>query len=135
MKTLASSFADPGDVRRFLACKRKGRTDEECFKVGDNGIGCWGDMTAQMSTPMCALPPQDMEQRWGSVINAKHRWVWVKCARTSKACRCLLADRMPRKPNKSGAGIDLNPAASAALALTPPHLVEVEWAWAEDVKS
>lgn len=132
--TKASSFADPADVRAFEACKRKGKSDLECFKVGDNGIGCWGDVTAQTSTPMCALPPQEMERRWGSVEQSRHRWVRVTVTQVGhdsfgKSVRCLLADRMPRKTNKSGAGIDLNPAASEALGLTPPHLIEVVWEW------
>lgn len=135
MEPLASSFADPADLRRFKACKSRGGTDQECFKVGDNGIGCWGDLTAQEHTPMCALPPQDMEEKWGSVANAKHKRVRVtilgRKRNTTKTVICILADRMPRKPNRSGAGIDLNPAASAALGLTPPHLATVQWEWAE----
>jgi len=127
--TKASSFADPADVRAFERCKAKGGTDQQCFKVGDNGRGCWGDLTAQTHTPMCALPPQVMEAQWGSVAKARHRRVRVHCFRTKRTVLCVLADRMPRKPNSSGAGIDLNPAASAALGLTPPHLEPVEWAW------
>lgn len=127
---LASSFADPADVHRFERCKAKGKTDAECFKFGDNGIGCWGDITAQHETPMCALPPDDMIARWGTVKAAKHRRVLVKVG--SRQILCLLADRMPWKKNiKNRAGIDLNPAASAALGLKPPHLVPAEWDWAE----
>lgn len=134
MKTLASSFADPADVRAFELCKREGKSDAECFKVGDNGIGCWGDFTAQVHTPMCALPPQEMESKWGNVEAAKHKLVRVTLTGsggklTSRIVICTLADRMPRKPNKSGAGIDLNPAASAALGLKPPHLSPVDWEW------
>lgn len=132
--TLASSFADPADVRAFKRCKAKGKSDKDCFLVGDNGIGCWNDLTAQTVVPMCALPPQDMEGRWGSVAKAKHKKVRVtllgRRRSQTKTVVCVLADRMPRKPNKSGAGIDLNPAASAALGLEPPHLVEVTWEWA-----
>ncbi len=114
-------------MRRFKACKAKGKTDLECFKVGDNGVGCWGDATAQTLVPMCALPPQDMEEKWGSVAKAKHKLVRV--THGAQSVTCVLADRMPRKPNKSGAGIDLNPAASAMLGLKPPHLVPVTWEW------
>lgn len=135
MKTLASSFADPADVRRFKACKTTGRSDRECFKVGDNGLGCWGDLTAQTHTPMCALPPQAMEAKWGSVAKARHQRVRVGLGSSIRSAKrivmCILADRMPRKPKASGAGIDLNPAASAALGLSPPHLAPVEWEWAE----
>lgn len=130
-KTLASSFADPADVRAFERCIRSGKSEKECFKVGDNGRGCWNDLTAQEHTAMCALPPQEMEARWGSVAAAKHKLVRVHCPRTDKWVVCVLADRMPRKPNRSGAGIDLNPAASKALGLKPPHLEKVEWKWME----
>jgi len=41
-KVIASSFADPADVRAFKRCKAQGKTDQECFRVGDNGVGCWG---------------------------------------------------------------------------------------------
>ena len=50
----ASSFADPADVRRFRACKAAGKSDQECFKVGDNGVGCWGDDTTT-AVPMLSL--------------------------------------------------------------------------------
>src|SRR5688572_27886450 len=41
----ASSFADPKDVAAFKRCKAQGKTDQQCFRVGDNGIGLWGDDT------------------------------------------------------------------------------------------
>ena len=43
---LASSFADPADVAAFRKCKRTGKTDQQCFRVGDNGIGQFGAITA-----------------------------------------------------------------------------------------
>jgi hypothetical protein len=134
--TRASSFADPADVRAFLRCKSRGKSDLECFKVGDNGEGCFGDFTATDRIAMCALPPQDMEERWGSVARAKHKKVLVTLTGAGgklsrKSVVCIVADRMPRKPNSSGAGIDLNPGAAKALGLSPPFLVNVEWRWAE----
>jgi len=128
MKVLASSFADLADVVAFQRCKAKGGTDQQCFKVGDNGVGCWGDVTAQETTPMCALPPDDMEERWGSVKAAKHKAVKVRA--NGRVVVCLLADRMPwRKNIKNGARIDLNPAAAKVLWLKPPFKVEAEWEW------
>ena len=53
----ASSFADPKDVRDFQRCKAQGKTDQQCFKVGDNGIGQFGKLTAQDHTPMVAIAP------------------------------------------------------------------------------
>lgn len=136
VKVLASSFADMADLRAFERCKAQGKSDVECFKVGDNGVGCWGDKTAQTEIPMCALPPEDMEEKWGSLAAAKHKKVLVTLTGhggklTRRMVVCLLADRMPARRNiKNGAGIDLNPAAAKALGLVPPFMVEAEWEWA-----
>lgn len=128
-RTKASSFADPADVAAFRRCKAKGKSDQECFKVGDNGIGCWGDDTSAGSGPSCALPPEDMIDRWGSVAKAKHRTVIVTANRHSVAC--ILKDRMPSRKNiKNGAGIDLNPDAVKALGMKPPIMVAATWSWA-----
>lgn len=128
-RVLASSFADPADVRRFKAAKAKGMSDRQAFAVGDNGVGCFGDFTAQSTTAMCALPPEDMVARFGSVKKAKHARVRV-CA-NNLSVLCILADRMPSKKNiKNGCGIDLNPAAARQLNLKPPFKVPAEWQWA-----
>lgn len=125
----ASSFADPADVRAFRKCKDKGKSDQECFKVGDNGIGCWGDSTAEGSGPSCALPPEDMEEKWGSVNGAKHKMVEV--TGNGKTVVCRLKDRMPRRANiKNKAGIDLNPDAVRVIGLEPPIMIDATWKWA-----
>lgn len=125
----ASSFADPADVEAFRKCKSRGKTDKECFKVGDNGIGCWGDKTSESTGLSCALPPEDMEEKWGSVANAKNKLVIV--SGNGKTITCVLKDRMPRRANiKNGAGIDLNPDAVRALGMEPPMMIEATWQWA-----
>ncbi len=125
----ASSFADPRDVLAFRKCKAKGLSDKICFRVGDNGIGCWGDDTSQGSGPSCALPPEKMIERWGSTTAAKHRPVHVSA--DGKAVVCVLKDVMPHEANiRNGAGIDLNPDACAALGLTPPVMTAAAWKWA-----
>lgn len=127
----ASSFADLVDLRRFKAAKAKGMTDKQAFAVGDNGIGCWGHATAQLVTPMCALPPDDMMQRFGSIAKAMGAHVLVESRENGLHVLCILADRMPWKKNiKNGCGIDLNPAACAALKLKPPVKHPVKWTWA-----
>lgn len=131
MKVLASSFADPQDLADY---ERSGSLAD-----GDNGIGCWGDKTAQWTAPMCALPPEDVIAKWGSMRgrDARRKKVLVTLtgkggALTRNMVVCELADRMPSKKNiKNGAGIDLNPAAAKALGLNPPFLVHAEWEWAE----
>lgn len=130
MNVLASSFADPADVVAFKKAKAQGKTDKQAFAVGDNGIGCWGDETTQDHTPMCAVPPDDMIAKWGSIAKAKHREIIVTSRKTGKSVVCILADRMPYKKNiKNGCGIDLNPAAAVCLNLKPPFQHPVTWIW------
>jgi hypothetical protein len=123
----ASSFADPRDVARFRRCKAAGKSDQECFKIGDNGIGCFGD-DCTGPVPMCALPPEDIEERWGDVNSGRHKHVRVTA--NDSSCVCVLADRMPHRAHiTNGAGIDLSPAACNALGLTPPVMVQAAWQW------
>ncbi len=125
MKVYASDFASLADLKAFCEAKAKGWSDKQAFAVGDNGVGCWEDITAQEHTPMCALPPETMEEVWGSVEAARHQQVKV----TSKAVTviCIVADRMPHRANiHNGCGIDLNPAALKALGLVSPIKAEVE---------
>jgi hypothetical protein len=121
-RAIASSFADPADVRAFKRCKATGKTDLQCFAVGDNGIGQFGANTAQEHTPMCALHKNDMIERWGSVNAAAHKKVRVTVR--DKEVVCLVEDRMSA-PGR----IDLNPAAAKVLDLRPPFLVDCVWEW------
>ncbi len=124
-----SSFADPADVRAFRRCKAEGKNDQQCFKVGDNGVGCWNDDTSEGSGPSCAIPPDDMEAKFGSVAGAKHAKVIVEAA--GKTATVTVKDRMPWKRNiTNGAVIDLNPDAAELLGLRPPFMVPVRWKWA-----
>jgi len=128
MKTKASSFADPADIARFRACKAKGGTDQQCFRVGDNGIGKWGDDTTA-NRPMCALPPEDWKAR-AAATGREPRGMLVKVTAAGKSIVCELRDTMPRKANiKNGAGIDLNHAAVRAIGRRPPILIDCEWEW------
>lgn len=121
----ASSFADPADVAAYRRCKAQGNSDEACFKVGDNGIGKWGDDTAAI-IPMCALPPED----W-SHLGAAARGAKVLVTANGKSVVCELRDTMPHRANiTNGAGIDLNPAAVNALGYSPPIMIDAVWRWA-----
>ena len=73
----ASSFADPQDVAAYRKAIAQGKTEAEALKVGDNGIGKWGDITARDDVPMCALPPEDWVAKWGAGSNARGRKVAV----------------------------------------------------------
>ena len=125
---LASSFADPADVRAFKRCKAQGKSDAECFRVGDNGIGCWGDDCSEGSGASCALPPDDMIQKFGSTAAAKH--AKVKVTLNNRPMICILKDRMPWKKNITNkAIIDLNPDTVKSIGLQPPIMVPASWEW------
>jgi hypothetical protein len=124
--TIASSFADPADVRAFKLCKAQGKSDNECFAVGDNGEGCWGDSTVEGTGPSCALPPEVMKAFWGSKAKAKHQKVHVQCQRNNLNVTCTLKDQMPSVENLANdAMIDLNPDACKELDLDPPIMEPV----------
>jgi len=118
----ASTFADPKDVESFRKCKAQGKSDQECFEVGDNGIGYWGDDTTGV-TPCCALHKSHIIQRWGSLDAGKHKLVEVAANDTRTICVlkdiCGVIDR-----------VDLNPGACAALGLKAGDLVSATWKWA-----
>jgi hypothetical protein len=126
-QVLATSFADPEDVAAFQRCKAEGNSDEYCFALGDNGIGCWGDDITG-SQPACALPPEVWLAKWGSKEAAHNKTVVVSA--NTRSVTCLLQDTMPHQADiKNGAGIDLNPAAVAALGFSPPLKTQVTWRW------
>jgi len=131
----ATSFADPADVKAFKACKAQGKTDTQCFRVGDNGRGTPAlgrgpdgkgtDTTAAI--PMCALPPEDWEPLGADAPGAR---VLVRHGDVEVVCE--LRDTMPHKAAiTNGAGIDLNPAACKALGIPIPASAQVVWSWAE----
>lgn len=124
---IASDFASLADLKAYHEAKSKGWSDKQAFKVGDNGIGYWGDLTAQTHTPMCALPPEDMIEAWGSIEDARHARVLV-VSEHKVSVECVLADRMPHRKNiTNSAGIDLNPAAIDALGMDSPVMARVTW--------
>lgn len=128
MDVIASDFASIADLAAYQQAKAKGLSDAQAFKVGDNGRGCFGALTAQEETPMCALPPDDMVEKFGSILKAKNARVRVTVGKRSVVC--ILADRMPWKRHiKNGCGIDLNPAALTALGLKSPVRIAASWAW------
>ena len=124
----ATSFADPADIRAFLRCKARGMTDQQAFKWGDNGIGCWGDSCAEGSGPRCALPPEDWEPIDPVHPHVKARGAKVKVCANSREVICELRDTMPHRANiTNGAGIDLSPDAVAALGLHCPLDIKASW--------
>jgi len=126
---IASSFADPNDVAAYKRAIAQGKTEAEALKVGDNGIGKWGDVTARDDVPMCALPPEDWLAKWGNEHNARGKKVAVTYR--GKTVIGELRDTMPHRANiRNGAGIDLNPGFGKEFGLHPPFMVPgVKWEW------
>lgn len=126
----ASSFADPEDVRRFRQCKANGGTDQQCFKVGDNGVGFTGLICATDEACLCALPREDWMEKWGSPFAASGKSVVVTYK--GRSVVGILGDTMPARANiKNGCGIDLNPGFAKALGVKPPFKLDgVTWKWA-----
>lgn len=129
-KVKASSFADPADVRSFHRCKAEGKSDQACFKVGDNGIGKWGANTAQEIRPMIALPREiwrDAGKTGGDLVKI----FYVGPEGEKATLTAELGDTMPALANiKNGAGMDMNPAVAKYFGLRPPFMAPVEWEWA-----
>jgi len=126
----ASSFADPADVAAYRRAKAQGKSEREALRLGDNGIGCWGDDTTHADVPMCALPPEDWIAKWGPGDNARGRR--VKVSYNGLTVIGELRDTMPERAHiTNGAGIDLNPGFAQAFGFHIPFLVHnVTWEWA-----
>ena len=133
-KVWASSFADPEDVRRFRKCKQDGGTDNDCFEVGDNGVGLWDDDVSQGSGPACALPPEVMEYYFGATAvnkwrEARGKLISVNLVGSDHIVAIAIKDRMPHIITLENKGskyrIDLNPDAVAALGKVPHNFEEL----------
>jgi hypothetical protein len=123
-KCEASSFADPADIRAFNRCKATGKSDIQCFAVGDNGIGQFGKITSQEHTPMIAVHKTAMIAKWGTVAGAAHKRVRVSA--NGRIIDATVEDRISA-PGR----IDLNPACAKLLGLNPPFTVPCSWEWSE----
>jgi len=121
---LASTFADPDDVIAFRRCKDRGGSDQECFLIGDNGIGCWGDDTTSTHEHLVALHHDVIVAKWGSLANGKHRL--IQLVRENRVCLARLGDRCGIIDR-----IDLNPACQKTLDVPAGALLPVRWRWME----
>jgi hypothetical protein len=126
----ASSFADPIDVAIYNRCLRSGKTALQCYGVGDNGIGLWGDDT-KVAKPMCALPRDVWLAKWKTKSIARGKK--IELSFNGKKVICELRDTMPTTAKiTNGARIDLNPGAAKALGLKPPFMQpNVGWRWVD----
>jgi len=131
-KVTASSFADPADVKAYRDAIAAGKAEQEALKLGDNGIGLWGDDTTSEDMPVCALPPEDWKGRWKTKAAARGKRVTVTYK--GKTVIGELRDTMPARASiKNGAGIDLNPGFARLFGVKPPFMLkDVEWRWTDD---
>ena len=125
MNARFTSFATYQDLVGYINCLLAGNSATFCYNKGDNGTGASGRVTAQIKTPMCALPKAELVKKWGSV---KAAWgKKVKCTIGRKTFFCEVADIGP-------VGVcDLNPAALLAANLPEDQELNVqgEWEWAD----
>lgn len=108
MESLASIFADPGDLRRYREAIANGATEQEALRVGDSGVGAWGDDTTSMHRPQVAI--------YGAPQNALVRVTGPKGT--------VIAMNTDKAPDNGR--IDLNPATAAAVGHTG-GLMPVTW--------
>lgn len=126
MKAKGTSFATLKDLVGYIDCLLAGGSETHCYNHGDNGRGCWGDVTAQLDTAMVALPESEMIKKWGSKKAAKHKKIWFKLDQGSKTkVEAIVADQSP------DGIIDLNPASlmQAGLPSDTELSCNAEWDW------
>lgn len=124
----ASDFASLQDVAIYHRLKSEGFSEKYALAHGDNGIGFWGDTTAQTVIPMVALPPDDIIAKFGA-FNAGHN-AQILLTLNGKTLTVLLCDHMPWKKNiHNGAGIDCNPAVLLACGEHSPMMAPASWDW------
>ena len=121
-----TSFATYQDLTSYCKCRNNGGSENGCYAKGDSGIGAWGDITGQRKTPMCALLPQAMINRFGSSRAARGKKVRVFIDGIDGSVICECRDKGPN-------GVcDLNPAALRVFGL--PEDMELNrsgrWEWA-----
>jgi hypothetical protein len=118
----ASIFAHPKDIEEYNKAIARGLTEKQALKVGDNGIGAWGDDTTNPNDPIVALPTD-------TPGFARNRLVEVQGPKGKIVAR--VADKMPASANLEGdANIDLNPAAAKAVGHSG-GVDPVKWRYAD----
>lgn len=105
-----TSFATYKDLRNYISCLLAGGSETHCYNEGDNGVGAWGDITAQETVSMCALGEDFCVENFGSWNAGYNKKIKVTYMDASVICRCC--DKGP------DAVCDLNPAALIELGLS-----------------
>lgn len=127
MNAEITDFADYTDLVAFI---RKASTFlsqeqiQQCLRVGDNGIGASGTVTATDVTPMVALSSDEIISRWGSLPEGWGKQVMVTVDGVTKPGE--VQDISP-----SGV-CDLNPAMLKSLGQKHPFSTPGTWVWLDD---
>ncbi len=127
MTSRATSFATYQDMVAYIKCRNNGGSETGCYSRGDSGIGAWGDVTAQIHTPMVALPVSEMVKKWGTSKAARGKKVRVTLPQVGNG-RTFAAEVRDKGP----AGvIDLNPASLILAGLPEDQELQTtaEWSW------
>jgi hypothetical protein len=123
----ATSFATFKDLRNYIKCLLAGGSETACYANGDNGEGAWGDVTAQASVAMVALPVSEMEKKFGKGNSraARGKLVRVTLAGRVQSFTAEVRDKAP------DGVIDLNPGAlvAAGLPVDTELSTTATWEW------
>lgn len=121
MKAKLTSFATYQDLVGYIKCLQAGHSSTFCYNRGDNGVGASGKTTAQINTPMAAIPSAEMKRKWGSTKKAWGKKVHVKFE--DREAIAEVADIAP-------VGIcDLNPAMLIAMGWPQDKELSVQGSW------
>lgn len=120
----ATSYSGLKDLVAYIDCLLAGGSESHCYSKGDNGRGCWGDVVAQLKTPMVAIPAAEMVKKFGDSAHARGKLVTV----TLQGGKPFDAEVRDKAPDGV---VDLNPAALVAAGL--PSDIELDvpatWKW------
>jgi hypothetical protein len=113
---VAAITADPQDLHRYQSARMNGVSHEDALKVGDNGLGTWGDNLASATNPMVELPEGTPGADQGRL---------VRVSGPSGSVIAKVAGLIPQSDGHN-VSIHLNPAAARATG-HPGGLVPVKW--------
>lgn len=125
MQAKLTSFATYQDLVGFIKCLQGGNSTEYCYNYGDNGVGASNKVTAQIHTPMVAIPSAEMKKKWGSTSAT-----WGKKVKVTYNKKSIIAEVADIGPT----GVcDLNPAALIAFGIPEDTELSVQgsWEWVE----
>jgi len=119
----ATSFATYKDLLGYISCLLSGGTETSCYTKGDNGRGCWGDITATESVCAVAVPKSEMTKKFGDWHKARKAKVSISL--NSRTFTALVLDCSP------DGILDLNPGALLAAGYSPETELSTPatWSW------